>query len=191
MLISQSVSFKFRVSWFINFVFTTMLFVISTIISTMLAAAPAVFTKGELVIPEGAVISGNSKAYYSDITLAMDEQGSLVITGASKNSLVTVEEVDVLVMESFPLQVNLSVSGFLSVPCVELLSPAVSYASNQFTVVLAESTLGPAETCIAVLEPFQTNVPLNVTDLPAGTYLVDVNGIETEFTLDLDNSPQN
>ncbi len=187
MLKSQAVSFKSRVSWFISFGCTTILL----FISTMLSAAPAVFTKGELVIPEGAVISGNSSAYYSDITLAMDEQGSLVITGASKNSLVTVEEVDVMVMESLPLQVSLSVSGFLSVPCVALLSPAVSYANNQFTVVLAESTLGPAETCIAVLEPFQTTIALDVTDLPAGTYLVDVNGIETEFILEMDNSPLN
>ncbi len=106
------------------------------VISTTLSAAPAVFTKGEMVIPEGAVISGKSNAYYSDITLAMDELGSLIITGANKNSLVSVESVEVLIMESFPLQVSLSVSGYLSVPCVKLLSPAVSYADNQFTVVL-------------------------------------------------------
>ena len=134
MLKSQSASFKSRVSWSISFACTTILLFISTIISsTMLSAAPAVFTKGELLIPQGAVISGNSRAYYSDITLAMDEEGGLVITGASKNSLVTVEEVDVLVMESLPLQVSLSISGFLSVPCVELLSPAVSFADNQFS----------------------------------------------------------
>ena len=92
-------------------------------------------------------------------------------------------------MESFPLQVSLSVSGFLSVPCVELLGPAVSYTEGLFQVVLAESTMGPAETCIAVIEPFETRVPLEVAGLPAGTYTVDVNGQQAEFTFDMDNEP--
>ena len=187
MLNSLYLCFYFKTLRFFTICFAAML----AVISTTLSAAPAVFTKGEMVIPEGAVISGKSNAYYSDITLAMDELGSLIITGANKNSLVSVETVEVLIMESFPLQVSLSVSGFLSVPCVKLLSPAVSFADNQFTVVLAESTLGPAETCIAVTEPFQHSIALDVANLSAGTYAVNVNGIEAEFTLDLDNSPLN
>ena len=51
-------------------------------------------------------------------------------------------------MESFPLQISLAVSGFLSAPCVELLTSAIFFADNQFAVVLAETTLGPAESCI-------------------------------------------
>ncbi len=187
MLEKTYLSLYFKTSRFYIFIFTAML----AAVSTTLSAAPAIFTKNELVIPEGAVISGKSNAYYSDITFAMDEQGNLVITGANKNSLVSVESVEVLIMESFPLQVSLSVSGYLSVPCVKLLSPAVSYAYNQFTVVLAESTLGPAETCIAVTEPFQSSIALDVANLSAGTYTVNVNGIETEFILEMDNSPLN
>ena len=187
MLKNPYLNFYFKAFRFYIFIFTAML----ALVSPTLSAAPAVFTKGELVIPEGAVISGKSNAYYSDIILAMDEQGRLVISRANKNSLVSVETVEVLIMESFPLQVSLSVSGFLSVPCVALLSPAVSYTDNQFTVVLAESTLGPAETCLAVTEPFQSTIALDVANLSAGTYTVSVNGIETEFILEMDNSPLN
>ena len=154
-------------------------------------AEPAIFTRGEMTIPEGVIISPDGNAYYTDISLAYDGKGALLIAGAKANSLVMVDNVDVLVMESFPLQVSLSVSGNLSVPCVHLLSPAVAFSNNHFSVVLAESNLGPAESCIAVLEPFETSVPLDVKDLPAGTYSVDVNGVETDFTFDMDNSPLN
>jgi hypothetical protein len=159
--------------------------------ATNVIAEPAVFTKGKMTIPEGAVITDSTNSYYSDITLAYDGDGALIITGADAMPLVQVESVDILVMESFPLQISAGVSGNLSVPCVKLLNPAVSYADNTFTVVLAESKLGPAESCIAVIEPFETSVPLEVLDLPAGTYTVDVNGVITEFTFDMDNSSFN
>lgn len=154
-------------------------------------AEPAIFTKGKMTIPEGVVVGEGNKAYYTDITLSYDGEGALFITGAKAMPLVQVDTVDILVMESFPLQVSAAVSGNLSVPCVELLSPAVSYSNNTFTVVLAESTLGPAESCIAVIEPFETSIALEVLDLPAGTYTVDVNGITAEFTFDMDNSSFN
>jgi len=112
MLKNPHLNFYFKAFRFYIFIFTAML----ALVSPTLSAAPAVFTKGELVIPEGAVISGKSNAYYSDIILAMDQQGRLVISRANKNSLVSVETVEVLIMESFSLQVSLSVSGFLRFP---------------------------------------------------------------------------
>lgn len=152
-------------------------------------ADPAIYTNGTMTIPEGAVVSPEGNAYFTDIALEQDAEGHLAITSATSNSLVYVDAIDVQVMESFPLQVNVAVDGNLSVPCVELLSPAVSYADNTFTVVLAESNLGPAETCITMLEPFSTTVPLDLFGLEAGTYTVTVNGVEGEFTLDADTLP--
>ena len=173
-----------------NFSIITLLSLFTAIaISLPVNAEPAVLTKGKLTIAEGVVISDKGNAYFSGITLAQNDQGGLSITGAKAMPLVTVENVDVLILESFPLQVSLSVSGFLSVPCVELLSPATAYSAGLFNVVLAESVLGPAETCMAVTEPFETSVPLEVYGLPAGTYTVDVNGLQTEFIFDMDNAP--
>jgi len=151
-------------------------------------ADPAVFSGGVMTIPEGATVTSGGNAYYTDITLGQKADGSLVVTGATPNSLVQVKNIDIQVMESFPLQVSVSVDGIKSVPCVDLLSPAVSYADDTFTVVLAESNLGPAESCIAVTDPFTTSISLDVRDLPAGTYSVNVNGVSDEFTFDTDNS---
>ena len=152
-----------------------------------LQAEPAVYHDGQITIPEGAVIMGEDNSYFTDITLGLGADGKFQVTGATSNSLVFVDNVDVSVLGPLPVQVSLAVSGNLSVPCVELLNPAVSREGNTFTVVLAESNLGPAESCIAVLEPFETTVDLDVAGLPAGDYTVEVNGVSTEFTLDMDN----
>ena len=104
---------------------------------------------------------------------------------------VLIENIEIMITKSFPLQVSVAVEGIKSVPCTELLNPAVSYADNTFTVVLAETKLGPAESCIAVTDPFETSVTLDVLDLPAGTYTVKVNGVTAEFTFDIDNSSLN
>ena len=165
--------------------------VISIAIGGSVNAEPAVFRNGEMTISEGVVISEGSTNYYSDIRLTYDGNGALIIAGADAMPKVLVETIDILIMESFPLQVSVAVNGIKSVPCTKLLTPAVSYADNTFTVVLAETVLGPAESCIAVTDPFETSVALNVLDLPAGTYTVDVNGVTAEFTFDMDNSSLN
>ena len=165
--------------------------ILSTFLAGTVMAEPAVFRNGEMNIPGGVVISGGNSTYYTDITLSYDGEGALIITGADAMPKVLVESIEILVMESFPLQVSVAVNGIKSVPCTDLLDAAVSYSDNTFTVVLAETVLGPAESCIAITDPFETSVPLDVYGLPAGTYTVDVNGVKTEFTFDMDNGPLN
>ena len=154
-------------------------------------AQPATFVDNVLTIPQAALIDGSSPVYYSDVQLADNGDGTLTVVAGEQQNLVRVDSVDVLIMESFPVQVSLAVSGNKSVPCVELLPAAVARQNNQFTVVLAETVLGPAESCIAVIDPFELNVSLDVLGLAAGTYSVDVNGVEASFTLDMDNQPGN
>ena len=153
-------------------------------------AQPAIYQDGVLSIPQGAVIAGDDPAYYTDIQLADDGAGNFQLLAAQPNNLVSIDSVDVLILESFPLQVQLRVSGNKSVPCVELLTPAVSRKDNVFTVVLAESTLGPEQSCIAVIDPFEIIISLDVLGLAAGTYVVRVNGVTAEFTFNADNVSQ-
>ena len=150
-------------------------------------AQPAVYKDQVLTIPQGAVIGTDDVTYFESIELQATDDGSFVLVAAEQRSLVYVDSVDVVIMESFPVQVSVTVSGNKSVPCVELLTPAISYKENTFTIALAESQLGPAETCIAVLDPFETTFALDVKGLAAGDYQVNVNGVTTEFSLQADN----
>ncbi len=155
--------------------------------SQLVVAQPALYKDGMLTIPQGAVLDSSGTAYFESIQLRVLENGNFELVAAEQRSLATVETLDVMIMESLPLQISVSVSGYLPTPCNSLLTPAVSYKDNTFTVTLAYRELGPAETCIAVIEEYTTSVSLDVEGLSAGTYQVIVNDQETEFTLQVDN----
>ena len=140
----------------------------------------AIYSEDILLIPQGAIFDEEEgHSFYQNIELRYTGEGGFTLHSAEPMDLVQVESVDVLVMESFPVQVSVSVNGHLSVPCVELLDPAISMKGNVFTVLLAETRLGPAQTCIQTIEPFEKSIALEVLDLPAGTYSVVVNGLES------------
>ena len=157
------------------------------VLSPLSLAQPAVYQDLTLTIPQGAVVTDGQVAYYENIQMGITADGDFQALSVEERSLVHIEDVAVNVMESLPVQVSLTVTGNKSVPCVNLLTPAVAYDDGVFTVVLAESELGPEESCIALVTPFETEVDLDVEGLVAGDYTVRVNDIETTFTLTADN----
>lgn len=99
---------------------------------------------------------------------------------------VEIETVEILLLESFPVQVNVIVSGNLPNACWTLNDPRPRREGNTFVVSLVASRL-PDEVCNEALVPFDQVVPLDVEGLPAGTYSVTVNGTTDTFTLETDN----
>jgi inhibitor of cysteine peptidase len=111
-----------------------------------------------------------------------------VIAGDQVEGVAPVERVDVLIMESFPVQVSASVAGYLPDGCTTLAEPRVSFdGANTFTVVLP--TTRPADAmCTEAIVDFDTSIPLPVEGLPKGIYTVDVNGVTATFELAVDNT---
>lgn len=99
-----------------------------------------------------------------------------------------VEEIDILIMESFPVQVAVVARGHLRDGCTEIdeVRRKFDVETNTFSVEI--TTARPTEAvCTQALEPFEERISLDVHGLPAGTYTVDVNGVTDTFTLDVDN----
>lgn len=101
------------------------------------------------------------------------------------DELAPVVSVDILVLESFPVQIHVLIEGYLPTPCYKITSIAKYREGNNFfvTIMMKDSRL----VCIQKIEPFQEVVALDVYGLSAGTYYVDVNGIGNTFTLYVDN----
>jgi len=99
--------------------------------------------------------------------------------------LATVEEIDILTLESFPVQIFVIARGNLPDPCTEIYQVTQKKESNTFFVSI--KTYRPPGPCIQVLAPFKETIPLGVYGLPAGTYTVDVNGVQGTFDLEIDN----
>jgi inhibitor of cysteine peptidase len=95
--------------------------------------------------------------------------------------LALVDEIDILVLESFPVQINVIARGNLPDPCTEISEVLQEREGNTFVVTI--KTYSPPGFCIQVLAPFEEIIPLEVYGLPAGTYTVNVNGVQGNLDL--------
>lgn len=85
---------------------------------------------------------------------------------------VYVDSTDILLMESFPVQVALRVTGSLPTPCHQ---PVWEVHDDGATIaVTLASVADPGEVCIQVLEPFELSIPLGAFE--SGARAVTLNG---------------
>ena len=87
---------------------------------------------------------------------------------------VFIKESGLLIRESFPSQITLSLSGDLPTPCHELRVEIKEPDPENKIKVEVYSVVDPDQVCIQVLEPFQANIDLGT--FPSGHYTVWVNG---------------
>ena len=99
--------------------------------------------------------------------------------------LAPVEGIEIVILESFPVQVQVIASGNLPDPCTEIYEINQEKEGNTFFVTI--KTYRPPGPCIQVIAPFKETILLEVYGLPADTYTVDVNGVQAAFDLEVDN----
>lgn len=85
------------------------------------------------------------------------------------------DEAGLLLLESFPVQVNLMISGNLPSPCHQLRVSIAEPDAEKRIAVDVYTLVDPNLICIQVLEPFEATLPLG--SFPGGHYSVWVNGI--------------
>ncbi|MGC9467377.1 MAG: hypothetical protein ACP5HS_02180 [Anaerolineae bacterium] len=114
---------------------------------------------------------------------AQDDHGT---TSPPIKGVAPIDSVEVVLLESFPVQAEAVAKGNLPDGCTELAEASVAREGNRFTVVLP--TTRPADAvCTEALAPYEVTIPLDVKGLTAGSYTVDVNGVTASFDLAVDN----
>jgi inhibitor of cysteine peptidase len=98
-----------------------------------------------------------------------------------------VESLEVMMMESFPLQARAVVSGYTPDGCTELYEIDVAREDQEFNLTLVTRRETGDVVCTMALEPFEETVDLEIEGLEAGTYTVIAQDQQVEFTLDVDN----
>ena len=90
---------------------------------------------------------------------------------------VSISSQELLIMESYPLQVALLIKGTLPTPCHKLRVEVSEPDDQNIIAVEAYSLVDPNEICIQVLESFEENIPLGSFSSGSQiTYTVFVNG---------------
>lgn len=99
-----------------------------------------------------------------------------------------VESVDILKLESFPVQVQVVAKGNLPDGCTSLGDVKQMYDGKSDFSIRLETKRPLDESCTQALVPFEKSFMLSAaTGLAKGTYTVDVNGVKKSFTLEMDN----
>jgi len=101
--------------------------------------------------------------------------------------LVTVEQVKAEVGFGSPLPVQVIVSGNLPDTCAQVELVQQQQEGSNFKITLS-TVRSSAEGCIQDTVPFTISIPLNVTNIPAREYFVEVNGSRTSFKLETGNT---
>jgi inhibitor of cysteine peptidase len=108
-----------------------------------------------------------------------------VIEGPAK-----VNDIQIVVLESFPVQVNVVVHGEFPDSCTEIGKVTTTREGSIFIVTIITRRASDA-VCAQVITPFERVIALDVVGLKKGIYTVEVNGVRDTFELQADNILQN
>lgn len=97
-----------------------------------------------------------------------------------------VDHIQLVITESFPIQVNVVAQGHLPNSCTLIDQVTEERNTNTFIVKLL-TTHQPGKNCTPATQTFEEIIPLTVEGLKAGIYAVRVNGITDTFELGVDN----
>lgn len=152
--------------------------------STILFIAFAVILSGCVDEEQEGNISGNTTDNSQGTTGTNNSQetdGEDYIYGTAN-----VESIQILTLESFPVQVHVIAEGYLPDGCTEIDKIKNEREGNVFNISIG--TKRPKDAiCTQAIENFTETIPLKVQGLEAGNYTVNVNGVTGSFELAVDN----
>ncbi|MBW6472450.1 MAG: hypothetical protein K0B14_04945 [Anaerolineaceae bacterium] len=98
-----------------------------------------------------------------------------------------VDDLTINMMESFPIQVSVTVIGNLPDGCTRIVDSQSEMIDDSIFELQIFTERPEDMMCTMALVPFEETINLDVKGLPAGTYTVKGFGLENSFTFDVDN----
>ncbi len=97
-----------------------------------------------------------------------------------------VDTLEVLVLNTVPIQVQVVARGTLPDGCTRIETVSITRQGTEFRGLITTSRPADAQ-CTTIVLPFERIIPLDVAGLPAGDYSVIINQGAATFSLDQDN----
>ena len=92
-----------------------------------------------------------------------------------------IDSVELLMLESWPVQVHAQVKGNLPTPCHRVAWDVSDPDASGRIVLDIHSTTDADVICVEVLEPFEQSI--SIGSFTSGSYVLVVNGVEYPFTI--------
>lgn len=134
-------------------------------------------TSTYIIIGIIAVLIIGALFYFRGKAPTKEEQNGGIVAGALQ-----VTEVTTRLLDSFPLQVEVTARGELSDACTTVGNIIKNQKGNTFFITI-NATREADKICAQVVTSFEKKILLDVGGLAAGTYIVNVNGVTATFTL--------
>ncbi len=109
----------------------------------------------------------------------------LAMIGVVAQTGVYVEQVEINLMESLPVQVSVTVTGNLADGCTRLIGHTQQMTADEIQINMLASR-NTEMMCTQALVPFEEVVPVDIAGLPTGTYQVRVNEVLAATSLTLE-----
>lgn len=144
------------------------------------------FNNNILSIPN--VDTSDKIAKYQNVQFKLAPDGRWDLLKATEYKTVQIDTLDLKVTETFPVQVFAVISGNLPNGCYGLGQINQRRLDNRFELSVSRIELQTFAVCTQALVPFKETIPLEVYNLPTGSYEVNVNGKSAGFSLSKNNS---
>ncbi len=109
-------------------------------------------------------------------------------TAIPQRAAAQIEAVDILQDDSFPVRVSVIARGRFQDACAAIDQIRQARRGGTFFIEI-DSVQNSGDSCPEVSPVFEESIVLDVIGLPAGIYVVDVNGLQGTFKLQRDNIP--
>ncbi|MAQ77085.1 hypothetical protein CL684_00975 [Candidatus Campbellbacteria bacterium] len=133
---------------------------------------------------------GYSQGWFGSAPSADDripvEQDNGIGDGALPLNIPSIDQTSIESSEGFPASHTLVVNGTLANDCVYLNNSEQTRDGNVFNVLLT-TRIEDSGSCGTEPIAFEERIVLETIGLPAGVYVVDINGQELAFELETDN----
>ncbi len=154
--------------------------------SFSLAEQAASFNNNVLSIPN--VDTPDKIAQYQNVQLKLAPDGRWDLLKANEYKTAQIDTLDLKVTETFPVQIFAVITGNLPNGCYSLGSINQRRLDNRFELSISQIQLQTFAVCTQALVPFKETIPLEVYNLPKGSYEVYVHGKSAGFNLSKNNS---
>ncbi len=102
------------------------------------------------------------------------------------NNSAFVDEIEMMIIETFPVQVNVIAKGYFHDDCTKIVHITEELRGN--TISLKMITVRQTDkVCSQDIKPFEEIIPLNIAGFSADIYTVNVNNKSAIFELGVDN----
>ncbi|NPE28170.1 hypothetical protein HNV12_09395 [Methanococcoides sp. SA1] len=133
-------------------------------------------------------VTGEEGTFSMDVVVIGNTDGSDNDSDEYITGEAIVDDIEIMLMESFPLQVSVTAIGNLPDGCTFIDEENIEIINTGNGFDIALKTKRPKDVaCTQALVPFEVNIPLDVHGLEKGVYTVNVNGVTDTFEFTIDN----